>query len=83
MAVFFLLYCHEIYSKWYYIELALRTGKLLKVDLTNALRQGNAQAPVIGRTVAVNGDFNAQGVLEARTVWKVKGPLSWGPDKQG
>jgi hypothetical protein len=66
-----------------YIELTLRTGKLLKVDLTNALRQGNAQAPLIGRNVAVNGDFNAQGVLEARTVWGVKGSLSWGADRQG
>jgi hypothetical protein len=66
-----------------YIELALRTGKLLEVDLTNALRQGNAQAPVVGRPVAVNGDFNAQGVLEAGTVWTVKGQPSWGADIPG
>jgi hypothetical protein len=66
-----------------YIELALRSGKLLEVDLTNALRQGNTQAPVIGRNVAVNGDFNAHGVLEARIVWTVKGQPSWGADIQG
>jgi hypothetical protein len=65
------------------IVLALRSGKLLQVDLANALQQGREPSPVIGWNVAVNGDFNSQGVLEGRIVWPVKGPRSWGADIQG
>jgi hypothetical protein len=66
-----------------YIGLTLRTGKLLQVDLTKALPHGNGRAAVLGRNVAINGDFNAQGMLDAHFVWRVKGPMSWGPDIQG
>jgi hypothetical protein len=63
-----------------HIVLALRTGKLLQVDLGKALEEGTATVPLVGRNVEVNGDFNPQGVLEAHIMWRVKGPQSWGAD---
>jgi hypothetical protein len=65
------------------ILLAMRTGKSIQVDMAKALRQRTAQSPVIGWNVAVNGDFNPRGILQARRVWRVKGPKSWGADIWG
>jgi hypothetical protein len=61
----------------------LRTGKLLQVDLREALKKGTTIMPVIGWNVAVNGELNAQGVLEARIIERAKGRKSWGADSRG
>jgi hypothetical protein len=62
---------------------ALRTGKLLQVDLSEAFKKGTTDVPLIGRNVAVTGKLNAQGVLDASFMWRAKGPKSWGADSRG
>jgi hypothetical protein len=65
------------------IKVVLRTGKLLQVDLSGAFAQGTTIEPVVGQHVAVNGNLDQQGVLEARFMWRAKGPGSWGSDSRG
>jgi hypothetical protein len=65
------------------IVVVLRTGKLLQVDLREALKNDSSVVPLIGRHVALNGKFNSHGILEARFMWGVKGPGSWGADHPG
>jgi PQQ enzyme repeat len=64
------------------VVLLLRTGELVHVDLSDALKAGRSVEPVIGENVAVNGKVNADRVLEARIMWRAKGRQSWGPDRQ-
>jgi len=63
-----------------HITIALRTGNLLQVDLGEAMKEGAAINPMVGANVAVNGTVNENGVLQAQTMWRAKGPESWGPD---
>jgi hypothetical protein len=63
------------------ITVVLRTGKLLQVDLSEALAQQTTVDPVIGENVAVNGRLNKSGVLKAHVMMRAKAPVSWGPDK--
>jgi hypothetical protein len=62
------------------ITLELRTGEMLKVDLTTALKNESSVVPVVGRHVVVNGTMNEKGVLEGETMLHAKGPSLWGPD---
>jgi len=62
------------------IGLVLRTGEILAVDLTQALKNESSTVPVVGRHVVVNGTMNEKGVLEAETMLHAKGPSLWGLD---
>jgi hypothetical protein len=62
--------------------LIFRSGELLQADLSHEWEEGTAVPPVIGRNVAVNGKLNAEGVLEAHFMWRVKGRGSWGADRR-
>ena len=62
------------------ITLELRTGEMLKVDLTTALKNESSVMPVVGSRVVVNGTMNEKGVMEAETMLHAKGPSLWGPD---
>ena len=62
------------------IAVTLRTGKVLQVDLSEAMKEGTTINPIVGQNVAVNGTVNSEGVLEARTMWRAKAPGSWGAD---
>jgi hypothetical protein len=64
------------------IAIALRTGQLLQVDLSEAMKTGTTITPNVNINVAVNGTLNADGVLEARTMWRAKGPAIWGADSR-
>ncbi len=64
------------------IAIALRSGKVLQVDLGQAMKGGTTVVPVVGRNVAVNGTVDANGVLEARMMWRAKAPASWGADSR-
>jgi len=64
----------------YRITIALRSGKLLHIDLSNAVKEGTTINPVVGKNVAVSGTVNTKGVLEARTMWRAKARGSWGTD---
>jgi hypothetical protein len=63
------------------VTLTLRDGRLLQVDFTGAANSGSAIDPLVGLHVVVTGALNADGVLQARTMQRAKGPGSWGPDK--
>ena len=65
------------------IVLMLRSGELLQVDLSALLAQGPMVEPVVGENVAVNGQLDGHGVLEARSISRAKGPQSWGADSAG
>jgi hypothetical protein len=65
------------------LVVVLRNGKSLSVDLSPALAAGTAAHPVVGSNFSINGTFNAEGVLEARFLWRAKGPMSWGTDSAG
>ena len=62
------------------IEIALRTGKLLLVDLSEAIDAGTTTQPIVGRNVSVVGRLKEDGVLQAHTMWHAKAPASWGAD---
>lgn len=63
------------------IEIALRTGNLLKVDLSEAMKEHTTITAVVGRTVVISGRLNAQGVLEAHTMGRANAaPKGWDPD---
>lgn len=65
-----------------HIEVALRTGRLLKVDLAQAMKAGMAVDPVLGRHISVVGRLNGKGILQATSMQRAKGPASWGPDSR-
>ena len=65
------------------IEVVLRTGELLQVDLSAAFAESTTVVPLIGENVVVNGEFNTDGILEARSMLRAKGPQSWGADRSG
>lgn len=63
------------------ITIALRTGKILEVDLSEAMKEHTTISPIVGRTVEINGKLNAQGVLEARTMGRASASTKgWDPD---
>jgi hypothetical protein len=62
------------------ITIELRTGEVLRVDLSEAFKEQPSITPVVGHNVVVNGTMNEKGVLEARTMLRAKGPALWGPD---
>jgi len=65
------------------LVIILRTGRLLQIDLSAAIAEGTTIVPVIGESVAVSGELDEHGVLQARVMWRAKGPESWGADKAG
>jgi hypothetical protein len=64
-----------------HIVVALRTGILLEVDLTEAIKQGTSGVPVPGRHVLLTGKTDSRGSFIARTMMRAKGPASWGVDR--
>ena len=62
------------------ITIELRTGEVLRVDLSEAFKEQTSITPVVGHNVVVKGTMNEKGVLEARTMLRAKGPALWGPD---
>ncbi len=65
------------------IVLALRTGELLEVDLSEAYKNAMSVVPYLGENVAVSGKLAPDGVMQARIMWRVKGRQSWGTDNPG
>lgn len=63
-----------------HISLTLRTGKVLQVDVSEAVKEGTAIVPVVGRNVVVNGTVDDKGVLHARTMWRATKRGGWGTD---
>ena len=64
------------------MTMTLRTGKTLEVDLSEAMKEGTAIHPIVGRNVVVGGKLNPQGVLAARTVGRAGRAAIWDPDSE-
>jgi hypothetical protein len=63
-----------------HVSITLREGRLLEVDMSSAAKDGTTLVPIVGHPVAVSGTLSEKGVLKARTMQRVKGPSTWGPD---
>jgi hypothetical protein len=63
------------------IKIELRTGKLLEVDLSEALKNGRSGVPFVGRNVAVIGKLTEGGVFKAESMRRAKGRPAWGEDR--
>lgn len=62
------------------LEIKLRDGEILRVDLSEAKKIQSTITPTVGSQVMVNGKLNPQGVMEAHIMQRAKGPAHWGPD---
>jgi hypothetical protein len=63
------------------IEVKLRTGRKISVDLTEAMNQFLSVIPLVGENVEVTGTLASDGSLLASVMLRVKQPETWGPDK--
>jgi hypothetical protein len=63
------------------VALELRNGRRLTVDVSKVLPQATSDFGAIGRALAVTGTMGPDGVMAASEIWRAKGPLSWGPDR--
>ncbi|PWT77688.1 MAG: hypothetical protein C5B58_16420 [Acidobacteria bacterium] len=59
----------------------LRTGRMLQVDVTPAVKAGRARTVTEGQPVRVTGSINANGVFEANFLWRAPGRSLWGEDR--
>jgi hypothetical protein len=64
------------------LQLELRTGTRLEVDVAKILPQANSDTGAIGRALAVTGTMGSDKVLAASAIWRVKGQQQWGPDRE-
>jgi hypothetical protein len=58
----------------------LRTGRVLQVDITQAVKEQQATRVNVGQAVAVSGVMNANGIFEANILLRAKGRSTWGAD---
>jgi hypothetical protein len=68
---------HELYGKITVVKgerftLQPRTGRLVEVDATDALRAHLTAPLIVGRAVLVRGDYDAKGVLYAQAILRAK-----------
>ena len=63
-----------------HLVVALRSGKLLEVELTEAIKQGTYAVPVVGRDVMLTGKMS-EGRFIARTMMRAKRRAAWGADR--
>jgi hypothetical protein len=63
------------------LRIRLRSGKPLQVDATTAIQQARATELFIGRSVAVQGTYDAAGTLHADHIYRVKAPRTWPADR--
>ena len=63
------------------LTIRLRGEKLLQVDATAAIEQQHSTQLFIGRSVAAEGTYDAQGALHADHIYRVKTSVSWPDDR--
>jgi hypothetical protein len=64
-----------------HMTLELRTGRVLQVDRTPAIREGRSSAVSVGQLVLLRGKMNSNGTFAADTVIRAKGKSLWGEDR--
>jgi hypothetical protein len=63
------------------LTIRLRSGKLVQIDATTAIEQARTTELYIGRSVAVQGTYDAAGTLHADHIYRVKAPATWPADR--
>jgi len=63
------------------MTLELRTGRLLHVDLSSAIKEHRVTPISVGQPARVIGRMSASGVFEASSVIRAKGYTRWGEDR--
>jgi hypothetical protein len=63
------------------VDLELRSGTHLTVDISKVLPRASSDMGAVGRALAVSGTVGPDKVLTASGIWRVKGPSQWGPDR--
>jgi hypothetical protein len=63
------------------VELELRSGSRLEVDVSKVLPRASSDMGAVGRALAVSGMVGPDKVLTASGIWRVKAPSQWGPDR--
>ncbi len=63
------------------LQLTLRTGKTLEVDVAPAIKAGHARIVGAGSAARVSGKMGPDGVFEADYMWRVYDPAMWGQDR--
>jgi hypothetical protein len=64
------------------IDVQLRSGRSVSVDLTDAVKSFEAVIPSVGENVEVRGTMRPDGTLAATSMLRAKTPATWGPDIQ-
>jgi hypothetical protein len=64
------------------IDVRLRSGRSVTVDLTDALKNFQTVIPYVGEYVLVQGTTGPGGTLAATAMTRAKGPETWGADVQ-
>jgi hypothetical protein len=59
----------------------LRSGRILEVDITGAVKAGHARTVTEGQPVRVSGTINANGIFDANFLWRAPGRSLWGEDR--
>ncbi|HUE61185.1 MAG TPA: hypothetical protein VMO88_16575 [Acidimicrobiales bacterium] len=63
------------------MELELRTGARLTVDMSKVLPRASSDLGAVGPALAVSGTIGPDKVLTASEIWRAKGPSQRGPDR--
>jgi len=64
------------------LVLELRSGSLLQVDVSAAIKAGRASLVPVGRSANVKGRMGADGVFMANVLIRAKGRSLWGEDRE-
>jgi hypothetical protein len=63
------------------LTLRTRTGKLARVDDSNAVRHERSAVLVVGKPFTAGGMYDSSGVLDATVIWRAKpSPATWPTD---
>jgi hypothetical protein len=64
------------------VELELRNGSRLTVDVSRVAPSASSDTGAVGHTLAVSGTMGADRVLVASGLWRIKRHNPWGPDRE-
>ena len=64
------------------VELELRNGSRLTVDVSKVVPSASSDTGAVGRALAVSGTMGADKVFVASGLWRIKRHNPWGPDRE-
>jgi hypothetical protein len=64
------------------VELELRGGAHLTVDVSKVVPTASSDPGAVGRALAVSGTMGADHVFVASALWRIKRNNPWGPDRE-